>query len=173
MPHLCEGLWEASGNKDFISKVVWGDFNKQYINKILENEFEYMSNIVEDIYNIKKIMTSEKTNEIYLYTASKWKYRVVDLIFVKRDNINEIISELKNEKELMTQKELIPFIKTQLKDRIWEKKIPQIDEIKLLEDYKSHIEKRVNSKIIINSHFDPKNRAVRAKPFKPALYINI
>jgi len=173
MPHLCEELWEASGNKDFISKVVWGDFNKQYINKILENEFEYISNIVEDIYNIKKIMTSENTNEIYLYTASKWKYRVVDLIFVKRDNINEIISELKNEKELMTQKELIPFIKTQLKDRIWEKKIPQIDEIKLLEEYKSHIEKRVNSKIIINSDFDPKNRAVRAKPFKPALYINI
>ena len=73
----------------------------------------------------------------------------------------------------MTNKQLIPYIKTQLKDRMWEKKLYIVDEIKSLEDYKSYMEKRVDSSIIINSEFDPKQRAIRAKPFKPALYIDI
>jgi len=173
MPHLCEELWEIAGNESFISTQVWGDFNKQYINNKLELEFEYISNVIEDVYNIKKVVKSEKFNEIYLYTAPKWKYRVSDLIISKKDNFAEIMSDLKKDIELISNKDLIPFIKTQLKERIWEKKLPQIDEIKLLEHYKSYLEKRVKSVVVINSDFDPKHRAIRAKPFKPALYIDV
>jgi len=60
-----------------------------------------------------------------------------------------------------------------LKDRIWEKGLTQIDEIDSLNQYKSYIEKKVNTTIEINSEFDPKKRAIKAKPFKPALYIDI
>lgn len=173
MPHLCEELWEIAGNEGFISKVVWREFNQQYINDTLELEFDYISNVIEDIFNIKKIVKSDESNKIHLYIASEWKYEVSDLILSKKDNFNEIMSELKKEKELITNKDLIPFIKSQLKDRIWEKKLPDIDEIKLLEHYKSYIEKRVKTMIVINSEFDPKHRSIRAKPFKPALYIDV
>ena len=173
MPHLCEELWEIAGNEGFISKVVWGDFNKQYIDISLELEFDYISNVIEDIFNIKKIVKSQKSDKIYLYLAPDWKYKVSDLILSKKDNFNEIISELMKEKEVITNKEVIPFIKNQLKDRIWEMRSPQINEIELLEQYKTYMEKRVNSSIIINSEFDPKNRSKRAKPFKPALYIDV
>jgi len=173
MPHLCEELWEIAGNENFISTVVWGEFNKQYINNNLELEFEYVSNIIEDIFNIKKIVKSEKSDKVHLYIAPEWKYKVSDLILSKKDNFNEIMSELKKEKELIPNKDLVPFIKSQLKDRIWEKKLPEINEIKLLEHYKSYIEKRVKTMIVINSEFDPKHRSIRAKPFKPALYIDV
>jgi leucyl-tRNA synthetase len=173
MPHLCEELWEIAGNESFISKAVWSDFNEKYINETIEYEFEYISNVIEDILNIKKIVKSERYSEIYLYTSPEWKNKVIDLILLKKDNFNEIMSELKKEKELLTKKNLVPFIKSQLKVRIWEKKIYKIEEEKVLKNYKSYIEKRVNSEIIINSEFDPKNRAIRAKPFKPALYIKI
>ncbi len=173
MPHLCEELWEIAGNEGFISKVVWRDFNKQYIDICLELEFDYISNVIEDIFNIKKIVKSQRSEKIYLYLAPEWKYKVSDLILSKKDNFNEIISELKKENELMTNKEVIPFIKNQLKDRIWEMKSPQINEIELLEQYKTYMEKRVNSSIIIDSEFDPKNRSKRSKPFKPALYIDV
>ncbi len=173
IPHLCEELWEIAGNEGFISKVIWGEFNKQYIDNSLELEFNYISNVIDDIFNIKKIVKSELSDTIYLYTALVWKYKVIDLIFSKKDNFDEIMSELKKEKELLTNKNLVPFIKSQLKNRIWEKKTPKIDEVKLLEQYKSYIENRVKSKIIINSEFDPKYRSVRAIPFKPALYIDI
>ncbi len=173
MPHLIEELWEIAGNENFISTALWGEFNQKYINNTLELEFEYVSNIIEDIFNIKKIVKSEKSDKVHLYLAPEWKYKVLDLILSKKDNFNEIMSELRKEKELITKKELIPFIKSQLKDRIWEKTTPKIDEIKLLDHYKSYIEKRVKSMVFINSEFDPKNRSIRAKPFKPALYIDI
>jgi len=79
---------------------------------------------------------------------------------------------VKQEKELMSNNQLIPFVKSQLKDRIWEKNLPEINERESLKQYKLYIEKRINSSIIINSNFDPKNRSLRAKPFKPALYID-
>jgi leucyl-tRNA synthetase len=120
MPHLCEELWEISDHKTFISTEAFSDFNKKYINSNLEQEFEYVSTVIEDIMNIKKIVKSDTINRIYLYTAPK-----VDI------------------------------------------------EIELLNQYKHYIEKRVNNTIIINSKYDPKQRAARAKPFKPALYIDI
>ncbi|UCD01925.1 MAG: class I tRNA ligase family protein, partial [Promethearchaeota archaeon] len=173
IPHLCEELWELAGNKGFISTSIWGDFDQKYIDQNLEVEFEYISQVIEDIFNIKKIVNIQEINIIYLYTAPDWKYKAKSLILSTKGNFNSIISELKKEKDLMTNKQLIPYIKTQLKDKIWEKKSYILDEIKSLEDYKSYIEKRVNSSIIINSEFDPKQRAIRAKPFKPALYIDV
>ena len=51
---------------------------------------------------------------------------------------------------------------------------PKVDvEIELLNQYKHYIEKRINNMIVINSKYDPKQRASRAKPFKPALYIEV
>ncbi|MFW9818492.1 MAG: leucine--tRNA ligase [Candidatus Thorarchaeota archaeon] len=173
LPHLCEELWEISGNEGFISMVIWGDFNKSYINENLETEFNYISNVIEDIFNIKKIVKSEKIDKIYLYTALEWKYNILNLIRSKNGNFDNIMSELKRDKDVFNNKNLVPFIKNQIKDRIWDIEIPKIDEIKLLEQYKSYIEIRVNSNILINSNFDPKQRAARAKPFKPALYIDI
>jgi leucyl-tRNA synthetase len=173
IPHLCEELWEMSGNRGFLSKVIWGDFNKRYINENLEIEFNYISNVIEDINSIKKIVKSEKIDNIYLYTALEWKYNIMNLIRSKKGNFNDIMSELKKEKEVLSNKNLIPFIKDQIKGRIWDKEIPKINEIKLLEQYKSYIENRVKFKIILNSDFDPKQRAIRATPFKPALFIDI
>ncbi|MFW9876727.1 MAG: leucine--tRNA ligase [Candidatus Thorarchaeota archaeon] len=173
MPHLCEELWEFAGNEEFISKEVWGDFNKQYINTELELEFDYISNVINDIFNIKKIVKPQKYEIVYLYLASEWKYKINDLILSKKDNFNEIMSELKKNKEIIKNQEIIPFIKNQLKDRIWEMNFPQITEVELLKQYKTYMEKRLNSSIIINSDFDPKGKSKRAKPFKPALYIDV
>ncbi len=173
IPHLCEELWELAGNEGFISSTIWGDFNQKHIDHNLEDEFEYISNVIGDILNIKKIVKTQEVHTIYLYTAPDWKKKVNNLIFSKKDNFVSIISELKKDKELMTNKQLISYIKTQLKDRIWEKKTPMIDEIKSIEEYKIYMEKRVDSSIIVNSEFDPKQKAIRAKPFKPALYIDI
>ena len=97
----------------------------------------------------------------------------MNLIRSKKGNFNDIMSELKKEKEVLSNKNLVPFIKDQIKGRIWDKEIPKINEIKLLEQYKSYIENRVKFKIILNSDFDPKQRAIRATPFKPALFIDI
>ncbi|MHA2282520.1 MAG: leucine--tRNA ligase [Promethearchaeota archaeon] len=173
MPHLCEELWEISGKEGFISMEIWGKFKEIYIQNDLEIEFKYVENVIEDILNIKKIIKNQKSNKIYLYLAPEWKFKVLDLIKIKKDDFNSIISELRKAEELMLNKQLISYVKNQLKDRIWEKKIPQVDEIYILKQYKTYIEKRVKSVIIINSKYDPKNRSSKAIPFKPGIYIEI
>ena len=173
MPHLCEELWEIAGNKNFMSTTIWGDFNKRYIDNNLELEFDFITNIIDDISNIKKIIKSLRSNKIYVYTAPKWKYKVLNTILLKRDDFEATISEIRNDKDLIGNNQVIPYVKNQLKERVWERELPQMDEIDLLKQYKSYIEKRVSGSIEINSEFDPKQRSIKAKPFKPALYIDV
>ena len=73
----------------------------------------------------------------------------------------------------MRNKNLISYVKNQIKDRVWEKDIPTLKEESILEEYRGYIEKRISSKIHINSNFDPKKRLQKAVPFKPAIYIDI
>ena len=70
------------------------------------------------------------------------------------------------------KKDLISYIKSQIKDRIWEKDLIILNEDTLLEEYRDYIENRTNNKIYINSDYDPKNRVTKAVPFKPAIYID-
>jgi len=172
LPHICEELWEISGHTTFISSNIWNGFNREYMNDEFENEFEYVSSVIEDILNIKKIVKDFKSKNIYVYIAPKWMYKVLNVITLKEDNFDEIITELKKDKDLMKNKQMISFLKSQLKDRVWEKDYPKIDEFSLVKQYRSYIEKKVNSTIIIDSEFDPEMRANKAKPFKPGLYID-
>ena len=95
LPHICEELWEIAGNKNFISITLWSDFDKEFINDELEIEFEFVSNVIDDILNVKKIIKTQETDNIYLYTAPKWKYDVLELIISKQGNFKTIVEELK------------------------------------------------------------------------------
>jgi len=71
----------------------------------------------------------------------------------------------------MKNSSLIPFIKNQINNRVWERDLTNLDEKELLEEYRGYIEKRINSNVIINSEFDPKKRSSKALPNKPAIYL--
>ncbi|MFX1234504.1 MAG: leucine--tRNA ligase [Promethearchaeota archaeon] len=173
MPHLSEELWEISGNQGFISKSVWGRLDNRYLDKELEIEFNYISNLIDDILNIKKVVKTRNIKIIYIYTAVGWKHNVNRLILNKKGDFKAIISELKEQPNLMKNKELIPFIKNQINRRSWDNSIPKSDEKQLLREYKGYIENKVNSKIIINSKFDPQNKSSKSIPYKPAIYIDV
>ncbi|MFX1497654.1 MAG: leucine--tRNA ligase [Promethearchaeota archaeon] len=173
MPHLSEELWEISGSQGFVSKSVWGQLDSRFIDKELEIEFNYVSNLIDDILNIKKLVKARNTEIIYIYTAIDWKYSVNNLIINKKGDFNAVITELKKEPDLMKIKELIPFIKHQISKRSWNTSIPKLHEKQLLNEYKGYIENRTNSKIIIDSDIDPQNKVSKAIPFKPAIYIDI
>ena len=128
---------------------------------------------MDDILNIKKIVKSGDSSNIYLYTAPKWKYKVNDVIILKKGNFKEILEECKLDSSLMKNKDLISYIKNQIKDRIWEKELITLDEMELLKEYKGYIEKRINNAIFINSEYDPKNRLIKAVPYRPAIYVEI
>ncbi len=171
MPHLCEELWEMMGNTHFLSNVIWDDFNKGYINNDIESEYDYIFDVIADILNIQKIVSSSDLSKIYLYTAPSWKYEVLKIITSKEGNFKKTIEECKRIPDFMKNSNIIPFIKHQIKNQLWEKELANLNEIELLEEYKGYIEKRINSSIIINSDYDPKVRSAKALPNKPAIYL--
>jgi leucyl-tRNA synthetase len=171
MPHLCEELWEFSGHQDFISKTIWGEFNTTYINSGLEFEFEYISNLLEDISKVRKVIRATNIKEVFIYTAPKWMNKVLKVVKSKKGEFKSIISELKAESNLIKNKKVIPFVKTLINNRSWDTKVSVENESEILERYKSYLEAKVKSKIIINSEFDPDAKSEKAIPNKPALYI--
>lgn len=91
MPHLCEELWEKLGNKEFLSETIWTDFNSNYVDNELEREFGYISDFVEDILNILKIVKSSNSGNIYVYTSPKWKQDVYEIVSSKKGDFKEIL----------------------------------------------------------------------------------
>jgi len=171
IPHLCEEVWEKIGKKEFISTTPLINIKDKYVRDDLEEEFEYITRLVEDILNIKKIIKSTRIKVVYIYIAPKWKYELKHIIHMKKGNFKSIMNELEKNKEIVKDNHTISFIKNQIKDRIWEKKLLQIDEVNLINEYMTYIETRVSNKIIMNSDFDPQQRSSKAVPFKPAIYI--
>jgi leucyl-tRNA synthetase len=171
IPHLCEELWELSDHEEFISKTIWGDLNIQCIDKKLEAEFEYILQLLDDISKVRKVIKATKVNEIYIFTAPKWKREVFEFIQSNNGDFNTIISEIKTQNNLIKNKKVVPYIKELIKKRSWDVQTTVKNESEILKRYKSYIERKMDSKIFINAKYDPDNKSDKAIPYKPALYI--
>lgn len=171
IPHICEELWEYAGMKGFVSNALWGDFNEKFIDQDIENEYEYISSIIEDILNIKKIAKTQTNDKIFIYTSPSWKSEALKIVVSKKGNFNIILTELKKNNDLMKNKMLMQFVKNQIKNKVWESTFPHINENVILLKFKAYMEKKINHSIIINSDHDPANKSTKATPFKPAIYI--
>ncbi|MFH1248856.1 MAG: leucine--tRNA ligase [archaeon] len=73
-PHICEELWHALGNKNFISLQEWPASDESKINPEIEKREQEISKTIEDIRNIVKIMKEKQgkeANTAYLYIIPK------------------------------------------------------------------------------------------------------
>jgi len=172
IPHLCEELWELSNHELYISESLWAEFDNNYLDERLETEFDYISQLLEDISKVRKVIKAKKIKKIYIYTAPKWKLDILNLVKSKKGDFKSIISELKTNSNLIKNKHSVSFIKDLIKKRSWDVKTSLEHESEILKRYQSYIEGKINSNIIINSEFDPENKSDKAVPNKPALYID-
>ena len=187
-PHVCEELWSQTNEKGFISVAGWPQVSEEKIDALAEEQENLIADLIEDTLNVLKA-TKISPKKICYYTASPWKWKVYFKVLEKtmrgEVKINEIMKELAAEKELrenlkaianFTARTVKALNRTPENRRAKILKIQKIDENKIIEDAMDFLKERFNAQIIVygeeeKERYDPRQRAVMAMPYHPAIYI--
>jgi leucyl-tRNA synthetase len=73
-PHIAEEIWHDLGNKNFISLEDWPAADEKKINPEFEKQEQEVTQIIEDIRNILRIIKEKQNKEakkVYVYTLPK------------------------------------------------------------------------------------------------------
>ncbi|MFX0015150.1 MAG: leucine--tRNA ligase [Promethearchaeota archaeon] len=184
IPHICEELNERMGNSEFCSLRLIPSIEVPTEGKILNQQMSFINNLIEDIQSIIELKRTKPT-KISIYIAPEWKQElyssVRDIVRDEAFNIGKIMSELKTKpgyapKMKIIAKELQHFrgdTKIFRQEFLGSKK-----EIEAVEGFKEHMESifgcPVVAYIVESDNFvDPLNRASRAQPSKPAIYVEL
>ncbi len=99
-PHLCEELWEKTGNKGFISLEKWPGFDKSRISEKIEAEEQLIENTISDIRSVLKLVKTEPKKS-YLYAIpNEKKIFLVNKDFIKRKIGMEVEVYAVNDKDI-------------------------------------------------------------------------
>ncbi len=176
-PHIAEELadrWKV----EFVTKEPLPRYEEDEFDPEAEAREEYIKRVHSDIKSILDIADVEG-NKIYIYVAEGWKKKALDRIMKEKDKGMGIMGELVKEMDAPS-KELAPFVKEALDD-VTKKKDQKLlkadfEEKEVLERSKEYLEKSFEAEVKIadaggEDHYDPKGRASKSKPKKPAIYI--
>jgi leucyl-tRNA synthetase len=67
IPHIAEELWEKFNGKGFVSTNKWPNFNKNKINKEIEESENTIQKTMSDINQILHITNKKSAKNIYIY----------------------------------------------------------------------------------------------------------
>ncbi len=188
IPHLCEEIWEQMGNENFVAYAPWPTVDGALIREDAEELESITRNCVEDVQNIVKV-TGIKPATVHFYVADGWKWKLMEKAMRLNDkgalDVGNLIREAFKDEEMKTKTKEVPAYARVLVDEI--KKMPEktmrlrrelgyVNETALLEDASSFLRAEFGCDVEVSSESDPwikdpAKRAGRAKPFRPAIYV--
>lgn len=173
-PHITEEMWSMLKCKGLLSSSEWPRPKDELIDKKLESLRAYTSSVMEDIREVSKIL-GKKPNTVHIYVSPSWKYTAYKEVLSKK-GVKNIVQELMKNPEIRSQgKKAVQFVEYLQKKNLEE--IPtQSEELEMLASNQPAMEREFQAKIKIWKEDDPKkhdpaNRAQRAEPSRPAIYI--
>jgi leucyl-tRNA synthetase len=187
-PHLCEKIWSKMGEKQFVSLSPWPEHDRHLVNVEAEESENLVKNVLEDTQNILNA-TKMTPKKIYYYTAAPWKWKIyaktLEASAGKVVSMAELMKDLMKDKELKTKAKQVSKFVMQLTEEInrmpKDKKQRQLQigamkENKVLKEAIRFFETEFSAEIQVYNEenierYDPKNRAVLAKPYRPAIFI--
>ncbi|MBT6336095.1 leucine--tRNA ligase [Candidatus Woesearchaeota archaeon] len=181
-PFICEEIWEKIGknedgeNDNFISSASWPEFDETKIKIGLNQQEDFVSDVLDDIRSVLKLVKLEKPNTIKLFVSNEWKYRMfkeISKLIEKTRNPGEIL------KTLMAIEDLRPYGKDISKTvpRIVKSGLPAFisdveTEYEFLVKNKEFLEKEFSCKLeIIKAMDSTEGKAGQATPGKPAMIV--
>lgn len=188
IPHLCEEIWEALGNRGFVSTAEWPVFHVDALQPKMEDEESVIKECLEDVQNISKV-TQKVPSKIYFYVAAAWKWAVyqkaLELAGKGSLNVGELIRECLRSEDLKKKPDSVASFARDVVDEV--RKTPEesvkrrlnmggIEELDLLRRAQPFFETELNAEVHVEDEsdpaiHDPEGRAKRARPYRPAIYL--
>ncbi|MCW3991284.1 MAG: class I tRNA ligase family protein, partial [Candidatus Bathyarchaeota archaeon] len=187
-PHLCEEIWEAMGNGGFVAFAPWPKPDEALANPEAEELEQVIRDSLEDVQKIIRV-TGIEPGRIHFYTATGWKWKVymnaLKLAQEGKLDIGTLIKESFKDEEVKARAKQVPaFARGVVEDvtktpaETVRRRIGMgvINESNLIEDASSFFESEFGCIVSVGNESDPwiedpANRASRAKPYRPAIYV--
>jgi len=165
IPHSAEEYWEKLGGKGFVSLAGWPKIQKNLINEKAEGQEAFIQSVMEDIRTMIK-MAEKIPKIIYLYTTPEWKWKALEMVLKEKQGA------MKNAKKFKNPAEAAKVLSSFVKNRIWEMEgRERLDEETLIAEAEKILKNEFNADIKVNDAKDPMKKAVKAMPFRPAVYL--
>ena len=178
VPHIAEELWERMHEVGYISLAAFPHYDNLYAETLAQKRF--LDGVIGDISNIQAAIRRE-TESVFIYLAAAWKYQLYAVAGGLDDHsIKEIMARAKENPDLRTRLKEIAQIAPGLAKSLAHE--PTSDstlgfeaESETLLAAKEYLTRKFGKRVYIcveNSEmYDPANRARRALPAKPAIYV--
>jgi len=102
IPHIAEELWEKFKGKGYVSTSTWPNFNKNKINKEIEEAEKTIQKTMSDINQILQITNKKSAKNIYIYVIPPElkKYKEAESFLTGIFNTNVKIFASNDEKKI-------------------------------------------------------------------------
>jgi leucyl-tRNA synthetase len=166
-PHITEELWEAMGNRGFISLQEWPIYHVGKIDLKFEMEEELIDQVLHDIRHIHQIV-KEKPKSIIVYVAPPWKYQVYATAM--RDPKNLVAEIMKDEGIRKRGKEAVKYAQSLLKRHFLQPVLKHEEELEVLNNLMRSISSEFGSSSdVVMADESSSKKALRAEPGKPGI----
>ncbi len=186
IPHICEEIYDKLGMRksksDFCSDTLIPKIKLTEKDRIYAKQAKFLSQLIDDIDQIVNLIKHEP-NAIHIYINEPWKntiYQLAQDIFEKEAiNIGTFMEASKKIPELQKYMKFIPqevkFMQKSPSSFRIEMLSPK-NQLGAISGYMTILEKRYNTKITVSiadqqDVYDPSNKRFKARPMKPAIYI--
>ncbi|MCG7849340.1 MAG: leucine--tRNA ligase [ANME-2 cluster archaeon] len=78
-PHLCEEVWESTGNDGFICQASWPKCNEAVISESESYKWNMLGDLGDDIKEILKVAHITSPETIHIIVAAEWKFELAAL----------------------------------------------------------------------------------------------
>ncbi|NOR85135.1 leucine--tRNA ligase [archaeon] len=168
-PHICEEMWEITGEKTKASIYAWPKHNDKFIDKKADMMDDLVKQTAQDIREISKFV-SEMPKNITIYVSPEWKYKIYSIAKTKPKNL--IAEVMKNNNIKKHGKEASKYALTLMKTPVLYDVLTQKEELTAFENSTDEIKEEFSCdvKVMLADNIN-NNRAKKAAPGKPGIEI--
>jgi leucyl-tRNA synthetase len=174
-PHVTEELYHLRIENKLISLASWPKFDESKIDDHLEKIEDIITSLRTDILKVKELAKIDKIKKVRLFVAPLWKWDAIEIVKVackEKPDFGAAMKALMSNNEMKKYgQEIQPFLKTAINRLPEFMDLKKFDEVEVLNEAKSELEKEFGVVEIIKAENSTQAKAKNAFPGKPALII--